>query len=80
MAGTAEKARELRLGRAAQRQGFAVARSRTRVPEAADFGMYAIADAHTNTWEVGIGPTGHSMTIDDVEEWLTASPAARNGG
>lgn len=79
MQDTTEKARELRLRRAAQRQGFAVARSRCRIPEAADFGMYAIADAHTNTWAAGIGPTGHSMTIDDVERWLTDVPSARNG-
>jgi hypothetical protein len=71
MTDTPEKAREIRLRRAAQRQGFTVARSRSRNPRTADYGYYAIADMNTNAWEAGISTTGHSMTLDDVEEWLT---------
>lgn len=62
-----EKVRENRLRRMADRQGFALTKSRRRDPRAADFGRYFIADARTNlllTPEFG-------LDLDDVERWLT---------
>ncbi len=50
--------------------------SHSRDPRAADYGQYGIADAHTNTWEAGLAPWGPSMTLDDVEQWLSDHPAA----
>jgi hypothetical protein len=61
----AEKVRENRLRRMAQRQGLTLSRSRRRDPRALDFGLYWLADANgvTVTSEQGID-------LDAVEAYL----------
>ena len=66
------KARETRLRNTADRRGYRLKKSRSRDPEAIDFGRYALVDARTggtvnpaiaNRWVC-------SWTLDDVEAWL----------
>jgi hypothetical protein len=64
----AEKVREARLRRMARRQGLKLIRSRRRDPLAPDFGRYALVDPDTNRSVAGVG----SMTLDDVETWLSS--------
>lgn len=80
MTDTAVKVRENRLRAAAQRQGYQLVKSHRRDPRAVGFGGWMIVDPHSNSVEAGGMGDGFQMTIDDVEEWLSASPAARNGG
>ncbi len=67
------KVRENRLRRMAHRQGYQLAKSRSRDPRAVDFGLYALIDPETggavnqalaNRWT-------HSWTIEEVERYLT---------
>jgi hypothetical protein len=66
------KAREARLRRLAHRQGLRLVKSRTRDPDAHDFGLYGIIDPET-------GGTIHpslaefwicALSLDAVEDWL----------
>lgn len=67
----AEKVRENRLRRMAERQGFALTKSRRRDPRATDYGMFMIINAQTNTVVTGTEGTGRpNMSLDDVEQWL----------
>ena len=66
---TAEKIRENRLRRMAERQGYKLAKSRRRDPRAYDYGTWTIVEPHTNTLVAG-GKYG-SMDLDAVEAWLT---------
>jgi hypothetical protein len=67
-----EKVRENRLRRAADRRGLRLTKSRSRDPNAIDYGLYAVVDVQTN----GImnpaiaGRWMHSWTLDDVENYL----------
>ena len=63
----AEKVRENRLRRAAQRQRLILEKSRRRDPRAYDYGMYVLKDEQTMQ---PIFPSGYSLTIDDVERHL----------
>ena len=67
---TAEKTRETRLRRMAERQGLALHKSRRRDWRALDFGTYGLYDARNNTLEVGDSSTGFGLTIDEVEASL----------
>ncbi len=68
----AEKVRENRLRRAAERQGLALHKSRTRDPRALDYDRWWIVDVPTNAIVAGVGPTGRpAMDVDDVERYLT---------
>ena len=69
---TADKIREKRLRNAAKRQGYDITKSRTRDPRALDYGGYMIMDPYENTVEAG---SGFSMTLSDVEKWLTSDEA-----
>jgi hypothetical protein len=64
----AEKIRENRLRRMAERQGYTLRKSRRRDFRAADYGMYWIVDPNTRFIVAG-GDFG--MNLDSVESWLT---------
>lgn len=69
------KVRENRLRRAADRQGLRLSKSRSRDPQAIDYGLYALVDVQTNGL---VHPAladrwTHALTLDEVEEWLKPS-------
>jgi len=70
---TNEKVRENRLRRMADRQGIALRKSRRRDPRALDYGVYWLIDIRRN---MHLDPRGDGMTLDEVEDYLTAEPAA----
>jgi hypothetical protein len=65
---TAEKVRENRLRRMAQRQGLLLQKSRRRDPRAIDYGRWLIVDPNRNA--IVAGEPGR-WTLDDVERFLT---------
>jgi len=67
-----EKVRENRLRRMATRQGLKLAKARFRDPRAIGLGGYGIINAYYNMWVVGAHPYAYSMSLDEVEEWLTS--------
>lgn len=68
-----EKARESRVRRLAARQGLALRKSRTRNPDAVDYGGYGLVDPERNWVAYGTFNGGRFIgTLDDVEEWLKA--------
>jgi hypothetical protein len=69
----AEKIREARLRRMAERQGLKLVKSRRRDPLAVDYGRYVIVDPHSNRPVAGEFGSASAMSLDDVEAWL-ASP------
>lgn len=66
----AEKIREDRLRRMAQRQGLQLVKSRRRDPRALDFGGFMVCDLNSNV-VAGGHPSGFEMSLDDVERYLT---------
>jgi hypothetical protein len=62
-----ERAREAMLRRLARRQGLSVTRSRSRTPEAYQYGRYFIVS--DQNWLL---TSESGMTLDEVEEWLSA--------
>lgn len=72
-----QKVRENRLRRMADRQGLRLSKSRSRDVNAIDYGLYALIDHETNGTVVPpiAGRWSHSMTLDEVEEWLTSEPS-----
>lgn len=69
-----EKARESRARRLAARQGFALRKSRTRNPEAMDYGGFGLVDPASNLIVYGSFNSGRFIaSLDDVEEWLAAT-------
>ena len=66
----AEKARESRLRRAARRCGMSLCRSRTRSPDAADFGYYMLVDASTKGIVAGAECGWANLALDGVEQFL----------
>lgn len=67
----AEKVRENRLRRMAERQGLELQKSRRRDPRAYDYGTYQLIDPYTNTIAVGDTNRGYGLTLDEVEKALT---------
>lgn len=67
-----DKVREARLRRVAQRQGLKLVRSRRRDSQAVDFGRYALVDPDTNRAVAGELDSATSMTLDQVEAWLSS--------
>lgn len=70
----AEKVRENKLRRMADRQGLRLTRSRSRDENAMDYGLYALIDIQTNG---AVNPAIAqrwvcSWTLDEVEEYLTS--------
>ncbi len=66
---SAEKVRENRLRRMAERRQLALRKSRRRDPKAFDYGRYWLIDSNTNGLVAG-DQTG--MSLDEVEHWLAA--------
>lgn len=72
MTSTAEKTRETRLRRMAERQGLRLVKSRRRDPRAIDYDRWMIVDPYRNAVVTGAEVTGRpNLTLDDVEAWLT---------
>lgn len=72
----ADKIRENRLRRMADRQGLALRKSRRRDPRAIDYGAYGLVDPRTGGLVAGAGALGRMhWTLDDIEDYLTAETA-----
>jgi hypothetical protein len=70
---TKAQLREVNLRRKALRRGLVLSKSRRRDRDALDYKLYSLTDAKTN---VLVSPPiaglfAHSLTIDDVEAYLT---------
>jgi hypothetical protein len=75
---TAERVRENRLRRMADRQGLRLVKSRRRDPRAVDYGGYMLVDQATNAVVAGVGALGRPVwDLDQVEAWLTSDPKER---
>ncbi len=60
------KVLENRLRRAARRQGLQLEKSRTRDPQALDYGKYWLLDDRN----IVVYGHGHSATLDQIAEYL----------
>lgn len=67
----ADKVRENRLRRMADRQGLRLLKSRRRDERAIDFGGYMLVDVQTNGAVFGSGAFQYEADLDDIERWLT---------
>jgi hypothetical protein len=65
------KVAENRLRRMARRQGLVLQKSRRRDFRAYDYGGWMIVDAQTNMVEAGGHPTAYSLSLTEVEEYLS---------
>ena len=66
-----DKALENRLRRKADRMGMRLWKSRSRSPDAWEYGLYMLTDHSTGGLVHQAGPTsGHYLTLEDVEDWL----------
>jgi hypothetical protein len=75
---TAERVRENRLRRMADRQGLRLEKSRRRDPRAVDYRKYMIVDQATGAVVAGTGPIGRpAWDLDQVEAWLVSAPRER---
>jgi hypothetical protein len=70
----ADRTRETRLRRMAERQGLRLERSRRRDPRAIGYGTYQLVDSASHTIAAGDTNNGYGLTLDDVEHALTGSP------
>ena len=66
----ADRVRENRARRMAERQGLRLMRCRRRDPLALGFGLYKLTDAATDEPVLGAGPGGFAATLDEVEAFL----------
>jgi hypothetical protein len=70
----AEKVRENRLRRMADRQGLRYQASRRRDPRAIDYGRVWLTDQHTNGVVAEFTPgSGEGTILDQIEAWLTGN-------
>lgn len=73
MQNQAEKIRENKLRRMAQRQGYLLRKSRSRDPWALGYGRYWVVEPSRN---IPVGGSFHpgwaQWDMDDVEGWLTS--------
>jgi hypothetical protein len=67
----ADKIRENRLRRMAERQGLQLQKSRRRDPRATEFGTYQLVDRYNDTLAAGGGRNGYGMTLDEIERALS---------
>ena len=72
----AEKVRENRIRRMAERQGFRLVKSRRRDPFAVDFGRYRVETGDGVEATAFTSAMGWGLTLDEVEKRLT-SPRRR---
>jgi hypothetical protein len=75
MARHADRVRENRLRRMAQRQGYRLERSRRRDPRAIDYGGYQLIDIETSGVVFSQPPLEHPADLDDIERFLTTEGA-----
>lgn len=73
---TAEKVRENRLRRMAERQGLRLEKSRRRDPRALDYGGYMLVEEASGAVVAGESPRPYSLNVDQVEAWLTGEGRA----
>ena len=71
VAENAEKVRENRLRRVAERRGLALQKCRRRDSRAIGYGGYRIIDSLKNNVVAGAHPRDYSFSLDAVEKWLT---------
>lgn len=69
-AAIAEKVRENRLRRAAERQGFQLEKSRRRDPRALDYGTYQIVRKADGELVAQGSQSSYGLSLDDVERFL----------
>lgn len=67
---TAEKVRENRIRRMAERQGLRLEKSRRRDTRAHDYGTYHLVDTATNTLASYGLSSGYGMSLDEIETAL----------
>ncbi len=67
----ADKVRENRVRRAAERQGLRLVKSRRRDPNAWDHGTYGLLSAETGALVWGVAGTNYGVPLDDVEHEIT---------
>lgn len=69
-----EKVRENKLRRKAERMGYRLSKSRSRDPDAMDYGLYALISIQTSgaVNPALAGHWVHSWDLDTVEKWLTS--------
>lgn len=67
-----DKTREVRLRRMADRQGLILQKSRRRDPRALGYGCYQLTDARHNLVAGGSPWGGYSLTLDEIEDYLTS--------
>ena len=68
----ADKTRETRIRRMADRQGLRLLKSRRRDPRAIDYGRYMLVSIDENAVVFGTGAIGRpSATLDEVEAFLS---------
>jgi hypothetical protein len=70
-----DKVKENKLRRAADRRGLRLEKSRSRDPNAIDYGLYAVIDVQTNNLinPAIAGRWKCSWTLDEVDEYLNPS-------
>jgi hypothetical protein len=66
-----DKTREARLRRMAQRQGYALVKSRRRDPRALGYGKFMIIEPNADTVVYGEVDSHRSLSLDEVENWLS---------
>jgi hypothetical protein len=71
MGSQAEKVRENRLRRAAERQGLRLRKSGRRDPRALDYGVYWLVETWSNRLIEGPGPDRSWPDLDAVEHALS---------
>lgn len=67
----ADKIRENRLRRMAERQGLRLVKSRRRDPRALGYGTYMLVDANTKVIVASGLSDGYGLDLDTIEEELT---------
>jgi hypothetical protein len=71
---TRQELEEDRVRRLAERRGLRLHRSRSRDPQAYDYGRYMLRDANTRVIVAGTTNTGRAVwTLGDVETFLTGA-------
>jgi hypothetical protein len=68
---TAQKIRENRLRRMAERQGLRLEKSRRRDKRAYDYGTYQLIDPYTNALVASGNQHGYGLSLDEIEQALT---------
>jgi hypothetical protein len=67
---SADKVRENRARRAAERQGLKLRKSGRRDPRALDYGMFCLVDENTNSIVFGVASGRFDASLEDVERYL----------